>query len=71
MNNITSKFCEAMENKGTKQAKKVIQYLNQDKLTIWTDDYVVYIEHTDDIPSYVRKELLKFVKELGLKFWYE
>lgn len=75
MKNILSEYWECIEKKETKQAKRIYNYLNKDKLSsIITDGNVYWIEtisSQDSIPNYIYDDIKTFCNNKGLTYLYD
>jgi len=73
--NIINEFWDHIENKKTKQAEKIYNWLNYDNLSnIIVDDEVFWFELTRSdtiLPNYIYDYMVKWGEKRGLRYLYK
>ena|GEM_PF-5706522 len=67
LENLTPLFKEWLIEKNTKKAKRVLKFLDKDKVVIWKHRGIITIEKTWSgfyIPNYVYEEYIRFKKHI-------
>lgn len=75
MKDYLNNYWRYIEDKNTKQAKKIYEYLNKDRLySIIVDNNVYWLETTSmntNIPNYIYEDIKRYMNKKGYTYLYD